>query len=349
MKHFVYHIYPKGKYSGKVGATSNIEKRVHIQQGCGLEDYSILLETTNIIEASDAERFFQRQHGYKLDPTPYHLLNCNKMTLPTLTLSKNNDWYSNFNYSPSFFIEQMNEAGGVLIDGITHKSEELIKLITDAIQSSRWDGCYVAARVVDTFVSPTEKHVVQEDFTKSKKSTMVDAYTEVGKEVQRELHQEIADRSNRQQNNCSILKVGNKTSIDLDRMFLMQKCLQQKFPETGKVGEPTMTLTEIATQAQRNLHCFLDEAMEYMDAIGGINDGAANGAWKYWKKDHKKASKQTLADLSDNDLRELQMEVVDMFHFFMNFALLVGMSGSDLYNMYEAKNAENFDRQKRGY
>ena len=153
----------------------------------------------------------------------------------------------------------------------------------------------------------------------------------------------------RQQNKCSDLEVGNHTSIDLDRMMLMQKSLQQLFPSTANIGDSDVTLAEIAAMAQRNWHAFTDEYCEFMDAIGGINDGIKNGAWKYWKADHQLAQTLTLKDLSDADLKELHMEVVDMLHFFMNFALMVGMSGSDLFNMYMSKHQENEDRQKRNY
>ena len=157
------------------------------------------------------------------------------------------------------------------------------------------------------------------------------------------------DKAKRQQNQCSDLEVGNHTSIDLDKLMLMQKLLQSEFPSTSDIGDKDTKLVDVAAMAQRNWHAFTDEYCEFMDAIGGINDGIKNAAWKYWKADHQLAQTLTLGDLSERDLKELQMEVVDMLHFFMNFALMVGMSGSDLFNMYVAKNKENFDRQERGY
>ena len=44
-----------------------------------------------------------------------------------------------------------------------------------------------------------------------------------------------------------------------------------------------------------------------------------------------------------------KFEIIDMLHFFMNYAISIGMTPQEMYNMYMSKNAENRDRQKRGY
>ena len=38
-----------------------------------------------------------------------------------------------------------------------------------------------------------------------------------------------------------------------------------------------------------------------------------------------------------------------MLHFFMNYAVSIGMTPQEMYNMYMSKNEENRERQKRGY
>ena len=70
---------------------------------------------------------------------------------------------------------------------------------------------------------------------------------------------------------------------------------------------------------------------------------------KYWKKDHNKAKSMTIKDLSDKDLLELKFEIVDAFHFLINFGVSIGMTGSEFYNLFVSKNQENTDRQNRGY
>ena len=152
--------------------------------------------------------------------------------------------------------------------------------------------------------------------------------------------------SKRQQNNCSSLKV-ESTDVSIDDVFDLQKSLQMKFPETKDIGN--MSIADTAIAAQRNWHAFTDEMMEFMDALGGVNDGFGNGAWKYWKKDFQKAKEMKISDLSEADLLELKFEFVDMFHFFINFGLMIGMTGQEMIDMYVSKNKENFERQKRGY
>jgi len=53
--------------------------------------------------------------------------------------------------------------------------------------------------------------------------------------------------------------------------------------------------------------------------------------------------------LSEEDKLELFYEWIDGLHFYMNFAISIGMTSKDIVNLYMAKNAENHDRQNRGY
>tara|TARA_B100001287_G_C22681854_1_gene530920 strand:- start:3442 stop:3951 length:510 start_codon:yes stop_codon:yes gene_type:complete len=98
-----------------------------------------------------------------------------------------------------------------------------------------------------------------------------------------------------------------------------------------------------------NKHAMSDELNEMFDALGGINDGIASGAWKYWKSTNAKAVDMKIEDLSEADRLELFYEWIDGLHFYMNFAISIGMTSKDIVNLYMAKNAENHDRQNRGY
>ena len=359
--HYIYHL----KDIKKIGATQDLDKRVTDDQGYATGEYDIVATTNSLDYASDIEKALQMLYGYSVDNTDYKTIKNMKKNAKrvdgVLTLTQHdNTGNVGVNMRLGSLDELRDEMGnGVTFilhdkDRLVFDTDEIEDVIELAIESQYPTGDY--------YFRTRKLQILRDDLDMELGNQEMTAAHELWGMTQDELEAKRDNKrwrcgtpdlqvaaAKRQQNKCSDLEVENKTCMDLDRMFLMQKSLQQKFPETGKVGEPTMTLTEIATQAQRNLHCFLDEAMEYMDAIGGINDGVGNGAWKYWKKDNREASCKTLADLSDGDLKELQMEVVDMFHFFMNFALLVGMSGSDLFNMYIAKNRENFDRQSRGY
>ena len=65
--YYVYYI--KGK---KIGCTKNLKKRVEEEQG--YKDYSILFESDDIKKASNAERYFQEQLGYRVDTSTYEEL-----------------------------------------------------------------------------------------------------------------------------------------------------------------------------------------------------------------------------------------------------------------------------------
>lgn len=110
-----------------------------------------------------------------------------------------------------------------------------------------------------------------------------------------------------------------------------------------------MTLREIMDFWHVNTHAMVDEIHEATDALGGIKDGHGNAVWKYWKKNHAKYENMKFSELSQNDQLECKFEIIDMLHFFMNYAISIGMTPQEMYNMYMSKNAENRERQKRGY
>lgn len=110
----------------------------------------------------------------------------------------------------------------------------------------------------------------------------------------------------------------------------------------------TMTLRQIMDFWSMNTHAMIDEIHEATDALGGISNGAS-AIWKRWKKDHTKYAEMRFSDLSAADQLECKFEIIDMLHFFMNYAASIGMTSSEMYNMYMSKNKENRNRQKRGY
>jgi|TARA_B110000908_G_C10200479_1_gene425076 hypothetical protein len=147
-------------------------------------------------------------------------------------------------------------------------------------------------------------------------------------------------------NKCSDLNIENKKSDSLDHIFEIQKKSQEN---NYNFNFEDLSLKEIADIWFSNKHALDDEICEMFDALGGVKDGIGNAAWKYWKKDHSKAKEMTIKDLSKEDLLELKFEIVDAFHFLINFGVSIGMTGSEFYNLFVSKNKENTDRQKRGY
>ena len=110
-----------------------------------------------------------------------------------------------------------------------------------------------------------------------------------------------------------------------------------------------MTLREVMGFWHMNTHAMIDEIHEATDALGGIKDGNGNAIWKKWKSAYDTYEAKKFSDLSDSDQLECKFEVIDMLHFFMNYAISIGMTPSEMYNMYMSKNLENRRRQQNNY
>ena len=150
-------------------------------------------------------------------------------------------------------------------------------------------------------------------------------------------------------NQCSDLEVNDlysKSTDTLGDILNLQKDTQEN---VYGFNFSEMTLREVMDFWHVNSHSLIDEIHEATDALGGIKDGHGNAVWKYWKKNHAKYESMKFSDLSESDQLECKFEIIDMLHFFMNYAISIGMTPQEMYNMYMSKNQENRDRQKRGY
>ena len=110
-----------------------------------------------------------------------------------------------------------------------------------------------------------------------------------------------------------------------------------------------MSLRELMEFWHLNNHSLIDEIHEATDALGGIQDGDGNAIWKKWKKAYPSFSDKKFSDLSSSDQLECKFEIIDMLHFFMNYAASIGMTPQEMYNMYMSKNQENRKRQQNNY
>ena len=80
-----------------------------------------------------------------------------------------------------------------------------------------------------------------------------------------------------------------------------------------------------------------------------------------WVLNYSRAMSQELAELTDSvpwkwwakyqqfDKQNCCVEVVDMLHFLISLAQVLGMSADDVFNAYVKKNEVNFQRQDNGY
>lgn len=154
-------------------------------------------------------------------------------------------------------------------------------------------------------------------------------------------------------NQCKDLPVENdyvKSTHHLEELMNLQKNTQEK---VYGYDFGNLTLGEIKDFWLWNTRAIEDEISEAYDALGGVsNDGVnsiGNAVWKPWKSNYKKAYSMKISDLSEDDVKELKMELVDIQHFIFNLMISVGMTAEELYNYYRSKNIENIARQERGY
>jgi dimeric dUTPase (all-alpha-NTP-PPase superfamily) len=80
-----------------------------------------------------------------------------------------------------------------------------------------------------------------------------------------------------------------------------------------------------------------------------------------WILNYIRAMQQELAELTDSvpwkwwakyqdfDKQNARVEIVDLFHFLISMAQVMGMSADDVFAAYLKKNKVNHDRQDSGY
>jgi len=154
-------------------------------------------------------------------------------------------------------------------------------------------------------------------------------------------------------NSCAHLEVEDVFSGSentLSELYNLQKDIQENVYGYDFESLRSQPLSKMREFFDWNYHAIQDELRETFDALGGIKDGIGNGVWKPWKKAYKeKAPNMTFDSLSEDDKKELQMELIDIQHFLFNLMIATGLTAKDLMNMYFAKNQENRRRQESNY
>lgn len=95
--------------------------------------------------------------------------------------------------------------------------------------------------------------------------------------------------------------------------------------------------------------------------IGVHTDGMNEEEKTKWVLNYCRAAQHELTELEDSvpwkwwakyqkfDEQNARVEVVDLFHFLISLAQVLGMSADDVFNAYCKKNEVNFKRQESGY
>jgi dimeric dUTPase (all-alpha-NTP-PPase superfamily) len=97
------------------------------------------------------------------------------------------------------------------------------------------------------------------------------------------------------------------------------------------------------------------------ERIGVKTEGMSTEDQAHWVLNYCRAMSQEIAELTDSvpwkwwakyqkfDQQNARVEVVDLFHFLISLAQVLGMTADDVFQAYLKKNAVNFQRQESGY
>ena len=113
------------------------------------------------------------------------------------------------------------------------------------------------------------------------------------------------------------------TPDQLRELFRMQQALNERIG----VRTEAMTETDQTKWVLNYCRAMSQEIAELTDSV----------PWKWWAKYQK------------FDAQNARVEVVDLFHFLISLAQVLGMSADDVFAAYVKKNEVNFKRQETGY
>jgi dimeric dUTPase (all-alpha-NTP-PPase superfamily) len=129
-----------------------------------------------------------------------------------------------------------------------------------------------------------------------------------------------------------------------------------------------MILPHPSTDSPAAAHALPDQLAELFRMQAALNarigvhtTGMSEEDQTKWVLNYTRAMTQEIAELTDSvpwkwwakyqkfDLQNARVEVVDLFHFLISLAQVLGMSAEDVYAAYVKKNEVNFKRQDTGY
>ena len=125
---------------------------------------------------------------------------------------------------------------------------------------------------------------------------------------------------------CQVLNTESRHVDQPDRLrelFRMQKSLNER------IGVQTEGMSD-----QQKTEWVLNYCRAMSQEIAELTDSVP---WKWWAKYQKL------------DEQNARVEVVDLFHFLISLAQVLGMSADDVFAAYVKKNEVNFQRQDSGY
>ena len=130
------------------------------------------------------------------------------------------------------------------------------------------------------------------------------------------------------------------------------------------LGSGMRLLGEVSTFTNQSMDKF-DEIFSMQDTLNkriGVNtDGMSDEDKAKWVLNYTRAMQQEMSELIDSvpwkwwakyqefDEQNAKVEVVDLFHFLISLAQVLGMTPEDVHEAYLKKNKVNHERQDSGY
>ena len=117
--------------------------------------------------------------------------------------------------------------------------------------------------------------------------------------------------------------VDRKSMDKMDEIFALQEKLNQRIG----VNMTEMNDDDRTQWILNYIRAMQQELAELTDSV----------PWKWWAK------------YQEFDKQNAKVEIVDLFHFLISLAQVMGMSSDDVFNAYLEKNKVNHKRQDSGY
>jgi len=150
---------------------------------------------------------------------------------------------------------------------------------------------------------------------------------------------------------CAQLKVDDNynelraNGLDpLEMIFNTQKKIQED-TYGYNFDEVRSTIGKLKAFIDWNEEAIRDEDRELQSALTGIH--TYPNCWKPWKTKHKEAMARSLSDLTEDELKELQMEFLDKYIFMTNIQIALNITPEILTNYFVSKSSHNIERQQR--
>ena len=270
MTYYLYHI--PGK---KVGVTTNLEERVHKQQGYYPGEYEVIETSDDIDFISEGEQIMQKFYGYKIDDVLYSELEFNK--------NKNLNMNINVTEQTTTFPYPVNKLKGHLVDNLGMKWDTEFGEVYLTHMSIEW----IMQNVKVSMYNKTRSYVYNKAFARwfdnndpsPKHTTRTGALAPTG--IRQESNGEINrfDKIRRWANERGLYDKGDTKTQTLKLLEeageICRAVLKNKHDDVvDGIGDCVVVLTNLAELQGVSIEECIDQAYnEIKDRTGKMNNG----------------------------------------------------------------------------